>query len=117
MDQLKKTLSAKPPIANQSKNNNDIEKKEQEMNFINEGWVTVPSPANLQAATPSAIDDAATAWAIDNARDDVFKIFNVRLSEPLFLKLKHIAQLQKRSTNSICIALIQDFVDKEWRKK
>ena len=114
MNQSKKTLSAKPPIAKQSKNNNDLEKKEQEMNFINEGWVTLPSPANLQAATPSAI---AIAWAIDNARDDVFKIFNVRLSEPLFLKLKHIAQLQKSSTNSICVALIQDFVDKEWRKK
>ena len=117
MDKLKKTLSAKPPLTKLNRNNNDIEKKEQEMNFINEGWITVPSPANLKAPSPSAIDDSAITWAIDNARDDGFKIFNVRLSEPLFLKLKHIAQLQKISTNSICVALIQDFVDKELHKK
>lgn len=114
MNKLKKTLSAKPPMT-MSISNNDLVKKEQERNFINEGWVTVPSPADSQSVTTSSTvtDTVVYPWDSNRVREDVFKVFNVRLREPLFLKLKHISQLQRRSTNSICEELIQEFVSKE----
>lgn len=115
MSTQKKTLSAKPPMM--TKNTDYIAKKEQEMNFINEGWVTVPSPNLPQTETVSSASNNINAvWAPNGARDDVVKSFNLRLSEPVLLKLKYVAQQQRLSINSICTRLIKEFVDKELGK-
>lgn len=114
MSTPKKTLSAKPPFM--TKSIDDITKKEQEMSFINEGWITIPSPSHPQAehaATATVSTENTAVWAPNGAREDVIKTFNLRLSEPTFLKLKYIAQKQRLSVNSICARLIQEFVDSE----
>ena len=106
----KKTLSARAPMMMPTED--EIAKKEREMNFINEGFVSIPeiSPAAPLKKTSNAAADSSEI-NFENAREDVFKVFNVRLTEPMFVKLKYIAQRQKRSTNSICTELIGRFIE------
>lgn len=53
-------------------------------------------------------------WEASDVREDVTKVFNLRLSEPLFLKLKYLAENQKRtSMQSICLDVLEPAIEKQ----
>ena len=97
----KKKVTARPPAVW------SIEDKE--MAFINEGIIDV-SVSNTSAPKKN---DEEYPWEKDGVRDDVMKVFNVRLSESYFLKLKYVSEHIGKSSNNICVSLIKDFLDKE----
>jgi hypothetical protein len=87
----RKKVSAHPPLASI---------KNKEMDFINEGIITLS-------------DKEAHPWEKDGIRNDVIKTFNIRLNEPSFLKLKYLSKQAKQSVNSICVSLIRKFLEDE----
>ena len=53
-------------------------------------------------------------WQDEKVRDDVIKTFNLRLPEPLFLKLKFLADNTKRtSMHGICIDALEPTIERE----
>jgi hypothetical protein len=52
-------------------------------------------------------------WKHINVREDVTKVYNLRLSEPYLLKLKYIAEHTPGSMQKFCI----DIIEKEIEKK
>lgn len=52
-------------------------------------------------------------WENINVREDVTKVYNLRLSEPYLLKLKYIAEHTPGSMQKFCI----DIIEKEIEKK
>lgn len=58
--------------------------------------------------------DFSLPWEDPNVRDDVTKVFNLRLSERHFLMLKFLAEHQKReSMQSICLDAIEPMLERE----
>ena len=52
-------------------------------------------------------------WEQEHVRDDVIKIFNMRLPETVYLKLEYLSEQTRRSKHSICFDAIQKVVDEE----
>lgn len=52
-------------------------------------------------------------WEAEHVRDDVIKIFNLRLPESYFLKLEYIAKQTRRSKQSFCFDAIKEMIDTE----
>lgn len=50
-------------------------------------------------------------WEKEHVRDDVIKIFNIRLPETLFLKLEYLSCQTRRSKHSICYEAVEKAVD------
>jgi len=50
-------------------------------------------------------------WEDASVRDDVTKVYNLRLSEPYLLKLKYIAEHTPDSMQKFCISIIQEEID------
>jgi hypothetical protein len=94
----RKKISARPPLV-------AIREKEEE--FINEGMIGIVSQSGT---SPMEVE---YPWGKDGVRSDVIKMFNVRLNEPTFLKLKYLSEQKSKSMNSICVSLIQKFLDDE----
>lgn len=92
----RKKISARPPLT---------AIKEKEIEFITEGTIT-------QSQIFSTHVDQYP-WEKEGVRFDVIKIFNVRLTEPDFLKLKYLCEQKSKSINSICVSLIKNFLDTE----
>lgn len=92
----RKKISARPPLTSI---------KEQEMEFINEGITSKYEELSAK--------NHEYPWEKDGVRSDVIKVFNVRLNEPDFLKLKYLSEQKRESINFICVSLIQKFLDKE----
>ena len=56
----------------------------------------------------------AYPWEAETVRPDVTKVFNLRLPEDVFLKLKYLADNQKRvSMQSICLDAIEPHIEAE----
>jgi len=53
------------------------------------------------------------SWESPSVRDDVTKVYNLRLSEPYFLKLKYIAEHTPDSMQKFCLATIEKEIDKK----
>lgn len=57
---------------------------------------------------------SALPWEEPNLRDDVTKVFNLRLSEKHFVMLKFLAENQKReSMQSICLDALEPMLERE----
>ena len=52
-------------------------------------------------------------WEAASVRDDVTKVYNLRLSEPYLLKLKYIAEHTPDSMQKFCISVIEKEIDKK----
>ena len=95
----KKKVSARPP---------KLSVEEMEKAFISEGVILSPDM--------NALPESSYPWEEPGVRADVFKIFNFRMNEPCFLKLKYIAEKTRKSINSICLSLVEEYIDKELEK-
>jgi len=52
-------------------------------------------------------------WEDAVVREDVTKVYNLRLSEPYLLKLKYIAEHTPESMQKFCINVIEKEIDKK----
>ena len=52
-------------------------------------------------------------WEDASVREDVTKVYNLRLSEPYLLKLKYIAEHTPDSMQKFCISVIEKEIDKK----
>ena len=61
----------------------------------------------------SAIVDKAESypWEDPGVREDVTKVYNLRLPEPYLLKLKYIAENTPDSRHKFCLNVLQDAID------
>ena len=92
----KKKVTARPPR---------LSVEDKEMAFINEGVILDAGIVELPATV--------YPWEEQGVREDVIKVFNLRICEPYFLKLKYISEKIGKSSNSICVSLIEEYLDKE----
>jgi len=53
------------------------------------------------------------SWEDASVRDDVTKVYNLRLSEPYLLKLKYIAEHTPDSMQKFCKSIIEKEIDKK----
>lgn len=52
-------------------------------------------------------------WENSDVRPDILKIYNLRLSEPYFFKLKYIAENTPDSMQKFCINVLEKEIDKK----
>jgi len=52
-------------------------------------------------------------WEQESVREDVTKVYNLRLSEPDLLKLKYIAEHTPDSMQKFCINIIKKEIDRK----
>lgn len=52
-------------------------------------------------------------WEEESVREDVTKVYNLRLSEPYLLKLKYIAEHTPDSMQKFCLSTIEKEIDKK----
>ena len=50
-------------------------------------------------------------WEQASVREDVTKVYNLRLSEPYLLKLKYIAEHTPDSMQKFCISILEKEID------
>lgn len=53
------------------------------------------------------------SWESPSVREDVNKVYNLRLSEPYLLKLKYIAEHTPESMQKFCINVLEKEIDKK----
>ena len=53
------------------------------------------------------------SWESSGVREDVTKVYNLRLSEPYLLKLKYIAEHTPDSMQKFCINVLEKEIDKK----
>ncbi|MGZ8918796.1 MAG: hypothetical protein ACXW0T_11270 [Methylobacter sp.] len=51
------------------------------------------------------------SWEQPGVREDVTKVYNLRLPEPYLLKLKYIAENTPDSMHKFCLNVLQDAID------
>lgn len=56
---------------------------------------------------------AVYPWEEESVREDVTKVYNLRLSEPYLLKLKYIAEHTPDSMQKFCLAAVEKEIDKK----
>jgi hypothetical protein len=69
------------------------------------------SGAEKKTASEPAQQKAAYPWKEEGVRDDVTKVYNLRLPEPYLLKLKYIAENTPDSMQKFCLNVLQDAID------
>ncbi len=52
-------------------------------------------------------------WQAGHVREDVIKVFNLRIPEPYFLKLEYLSKQTRLSKQSICLDAITSVIDQE----
>ena len=53
------------------------------------------------------------SWESSGVREDVTKVYNLRLSEPYLLKLRYIAEHTPDSMQKFCINVLEKEIDKK----
>lgn len=71
------------------------------------------SGAEQKAAPVETVKPAVFPWQEEGIRDDVTKVYNLRLSEPYFLKLKYISEHSPQSMQKFCLTVLEEAIDKE----
>ena len=56
---------------------------------------------------------ASYPWNVQGVRNDMIKVYNLRLSEPYLLKLKFISENTPDSMQKFCLNVLQDAIDKK----
>ena len=63
---------------------------------------------------PKAVE--SHPWDAPGVRDDVAKVFNLRLPEPYLLKLRWLAERSPKSMQTICMDALQPAIDRAIRE-
>jgi len=70
------------------------------------------SGAEDRTAKSAPVKKAATyPWEEPGVREDVTKVYNLRLPEPYLLKLKYIAENTPDSMHKFCLNVLQEAID------
>jgi hypothetical protein len=56
---------------------------------------------------------AAYPWEADGIRENVTKVYNLRLSEPYLLKLKYISEHTPDSMQKFCLNVLQEAINRK----
>ena len=80
-----------------------------------------PPPATARAGrggqSTSGLSEEARPWEAAHVREDVVKGYALRLPEPLYLKLKWVAERTGRSMNAVCREAVEDEVEAVLRRE
>ncbi len=79
--------------------------QEQDLDAFLSGAEKKVSPEAAQEST------APYPWEEAGIREDVTKVYNLRLSEPYLLKLKYIAEHTPDSMQKFCLDVLQEAID------
>ncbi|ADE17010.1 hypothetical protein Nhal_4002 (plasmid) [Nitrosococcus halophilus Nc 4] len=63
--------------------------------------------------TEARLPSKGLPWEAPEVREDVAKVYNLRLPEPYLLKLKYIAEHTPHSMQSFCMDVLLPAIDKE----
>jgi len=79
---------------------------------------TEATPASVKSFIEGADKEAgnvdALPWEAPGVRPDMTKVFNLRLPEDVYLKLKYLSDNQRRrSMQSICMDALEPVIDAE----
>ncbi len=66
---------------------------------------------NRTAKNPIIDKKDSFPWEAAGIRDDVTKVYNLRLPEPYLLKLKYIAEYTPDSMQKFCLNVLQEAID------
>lgn len=69
------------------------------------------SGAEKQKEKMRKIAEEVLPWEDAGVREDVTKVYNLRLSEPYFLKLKYIAEHTPESMQTFCLRVLLPEID------
>jgi hypothetical protein len=70
------------------------------------------SGAEDKTAKSAAVEKAESyPWEEPGVREDVTKVYNLRLPEPYLLKLKYIAENTPDSMHKFCLNVLQEAID------
>lgn len=72
---------------------------------------THPVRNSTQEGTATA--ESILPWEDPRVREDVRKVYNLRLPEPYLLKLKHIAMHRKSSMQQFCLGVLLPAIDEK----
>lgn len=64
---------------------------------------------------PAAERKPVYPWEAGGIREDVTKVYNLRLSEPYLLKLNYISEHTLTSIQKFCLAIIEKEIDRKSR--
>ncbi|CAM4401683.1 MAG: hypothetical protein LEGION0398_MBIBDBAK_00250 [Legionellaceae bacterium] len=106
-------ISLKPPasIPNNHKNKNDnIDKK----TFISES--DKKKPVDFILSDKEKDKDKDYPWLKEYVREDIKKLFNIRMSEPDWLKLKYISDKTGESMQEIIMDCLIPIMNKKLKK-
>jgi hypothetical protein len=68
---------------------------------------------NKKAKSASVAKTASYPWEAPGIREDIIKVYNLRLPEPYLLKLKYIAEHTPDSMHKFCLNVLQDAIDEK----
>lgn len=70
--------------------------------------------AEDKTAADVAVEKTAPhPWEANGIRDDVTKVYNLRLSEPYLLKLKYISAHTPDSMQKFCLNVLQEAINRK----
>ncbi len=69
--------------------------------------------ANADLSTESSLPTSVYPWDAKEIRDDVLKVYNLRLPEAYLLKLKYIADHTPGSMQKFCMDALLPAIDQE----
>ena len=70
------------------------------------------SGAEDKTAKSTRVEKTASyPWEEPSVREDVTKVYNLRLPEPYLLKLKYISENTPDSMHKFCLNVLQDAID------
>lgn len=98
-------MRAKPPV------NSEVRSEEKKRDFISGSEKKQEIESNL---IPNSEGDYP--WNDEKVRADVTRTFNVRLSEPDYLKLKYIADNTPESMHTFCLNALIPEIEKQIKK-
>lgn len=105
-------IKVKPPIKTLNKIKSDVEKPLLKKDFVQEAKNHIP----LNRIGDIENRHQEFPWENPLVRDDVTKLFNLRLSEPDWLKLKYIADKTNQSMHTLCLDILIPFIQKKLKK-
>ncbi len=69
--------------------------------------------AGAESGTQASNEIIILPWQEPRVRDDVLKVYNLRLPEPYLLKLKYIAEHSPESMQQFCLNTLLPAIDKK----
>ena len=75
------------------------------------GGATAASPAPSPALQPAPRNPASAPWKAERVRGDMLVQVNVRLPEPLALKLKHVSHMTDRQRQDLVAEALEPLLN------